>query len=197
MTASWHTLLDVAIRTSVVYFALFAGLRLTGTRQLGQMSTFDLVLLLIIANAVQNAMVGPDTSLAGGLIAAGVLIGWHRVIDWWRLKSRRFAKVVAGEGIMLIHAGRVLDAHCRRAGITRDELLQALREHGVADVGDVMLAVLEPDGAISVIRNDEVMPGTRPHSRIKAVRKNQWRGKQHARRSPRPIRFNEACPTSW
>jgi len=77
MTASWHTLLDVAIRTTIVYVALLAGLRLTGTRQLGQMSTFDLVLLLIIANAVQNAMVGPDTSLAGGLIAAGVLIGWH------------------------------------------------------------------------------------------------------------------------
>src|SRR5213594_3682237 len=71
MTASWHTLLDVAIRTTIVYLALLVGLRLTGTRQLGQMSTFDLVLLLIIANAVQNAMVGPDTSLAGGLVAAG------------------------------------------------------------------------------------------------------------------------------
>ena len=158
MPASWHILLNVAVRTSAVYFALLAGLRLTGTRQFGQMSTFDLVLLLIIANAVQNAMVGPDTSLAGGLVAAGVLVGWHRVIDWWRLRSRRFAKVLAGEGIMLIHAGKVLDAHCRRAGITRDELLQALREHGVVDVGDVMLAVLEPDGTISVIRNDDVKP---------------------------------------
>ena len=158
MPASWHILLNVAVRTSAVYFALLAGLRLTGTRQFGQMSTFDLVLLLIIANAVQNAMVGPDTSLAGGLVAAGVLIGWHRVIDWCRLRSRRFAKVVAGEGIMLIHAGKVLEAHCRRAGITRDELLQALREHGVAAVGDVMLAVLEPDGTISVIRNDDVKP---------------------------------------
>src|SRR5437899_4177240 len=87
VAAAWHTLLDVALRTSVVYLALLVGLRLTGTRQLGQMSTFDLVLLLIIANAVQNAMVGPDTSLAGGLVAAGVLIGWHRVIDWWRLRS--------------------------------------------------------------------------------------------------------------
>ena len=170
MTASWQTLLDVALRTSVVYLALLVGLRLTGTRQLGQMSTFDLVLLLIIANAVQNAMVGPDTSLAGGLVAAGVLIGWHRVIDWWRLRSRRFAKLLAGEGIMLIHGGKVLEAHCRRGGINRDELLQALREHGVADIGDVLLAVLEPDGAISVIRSDEVMPGTRPHHRIKARR---------------------------
>src|SRR5438876_173617 len=106
----------------------------------------------------------------GWRVAAGVLIGWHRVIDWWRLRSRRFAKLLAGEGIMLIHGGNVLEAHCRRGGINRDELLQALREHGVADIGDVLLAVLEPDGAISVIRNDEVMPGTRPHHRIKARR---------------------------
>src|SRR6058998_1757316 len=173
MTASWHTLLDVAIRTSVVYLALLVGLRLTGTRQLGQLSTFDLVLLLIIANAVQNAMVGPDTSLAGGLVAAGVLIGWHRVIDWWRVRSRGLAKLLAGEGIMLIHDGQILEEHCRRAGVTRDELQQALREHGVANITDVMLAVLEPDGAISVIRNDDLQPGSRPRPRIRAMRRGQ------------------------
>jgi uncharacterized membrane protein YcaP (DUF421 family) len=172
VTAPWHTLLEIVLRTSVVYLALLVGLRLTGTRQLGQMSTFDLVLLLIISNAVQNAMVGPDTSLAGGLVAAGVLISWHKVIDWWRLRNRRLAKLIGGEGIMLIHDGRILEEHCRRAGITRDELRQALREHGVADVADVMLAVLEPDGAISVIRNDDVKPGTRPAHRIRAIRRN-------------------------
>ncbi len=176
MTAPWHTLLEVAIRTTVVYLALLTGLRLTGTRQLGQMSTFDLVLLLIIANAVQNAMVGPDTSLAGGLVAASVLIAWHRVawhrvIDWWRQRSRGFAKLLAGEGIMLIHHGNILETHLRRAGITRDELVQALREHGVADVKDVLLAVLEPDGAISVIRNDDLVPGMRPHHRIRVIRR--------------------------
>jgi len=169
MTASWHTLLDVALRTSIVYLALLVGLRLTGNRQLGQMSTFDLVLLLIIANAVQNAMVGPDTSLVGGLVAAGVLIGWHRVVDWWRLRSRGFAKLLAGEGIMLVNRGEVLAAHIRRAGITKDDLLQALREHGVGTVHDVRLAVLEPDGSISVIRNDDVKPGDRPHHRIRAL----------------------------
>ena len=172
MTAPWPVLLNVALRTSVVYVALLAAFRLTGTRQLGQMSTFDLVLLLIIANAVQNAMVGPDTSLVGGLVAAGVLIGWHRAIDWWRLRSRGLAKAIAGEGIMLIHHGKILEGHCRRAGITHDELRQALREHGVADVANVLLAVLEPDGAVSVIRSDEVVPGTRPHHRIRSLRRN-------------------------
>src|SRR5260370_26865438 len=130
MFAPWSVLLEVALRTSVIYFALLLGLRLTGTRQLGQMSTFDFVLLLIIANAVQNAMVGPDTSLTGGLVAAGVLIGWHRVIVSVRFRDRRLAKLLAGEGIMLVHRGVILESHLSRAGITRDELRQALREHG-------------------------------------------------------------------
>src|SRR3989442_10243884 len=128
MLAPWHTLLDVAIRTTVVYLALLAGIRLTGARQLGQMSTFDLVLLLIIANAVQNAMVGPDTSLAGGLVAAGVLIGWHQVIDPLRLGSRRVHRLLAGGGNMLVPPGGVLAEHCRPAGVTPDELLQARPE---------------------------------------------------------------------
>src|SRR5439155_5409809 len=171
MTASWQTLLDVALRTSVVYLALLVGLRLTGTRQLGQMSTFDLVLLLIIANAVQSAMVGPDTSLAGGLVAAAVLLIWHGVIDRIRRRSRGLAKFLSGEGIMLINHGVILDEHAHKAGISRDDLLQALREHGVGNVKDVRLAVLEPDGAISVIRNDDLKPGVWPHHRIKAVKR--------------------------
>src|SRR5438034_10613073 len=118
---NWHTLLDVAIRTSVVYLALLVGIRLTGTRQLGQMSAFDLVLLLIIANAVQNAMVGPDTSLAGGLVAAGVLLVWHTVIQRVRLQSKGFNRLLAGEGIMLIHRGEVLAGHTLRAGMTADD----------------------------------------------------------------------------
>lgn len=171
MTAPISVLLDVALRTSVVYFALLAGIRLTGKRQLGQLTAFDLVLLLIIANAVQNAMVGSDTSLAGGLVAAAVLLGWHQVLDRLRLKSRGVARLLAGEGIMLINRGRILPEHLRRAAITEDELRQALREHGVASVADVQTAVLEPDGMISVIRHDDLIPGDRPHRRIKTIRR--------------------------
>jgi uncharacterized membrane protein YcaP (DUF421 family) len=171
MTAPWPVLLNVALRTSIVYLALLLGLRLTGTRQLGQMSTFDFVLLLIIANAVQNAMVGPDTSLTGGLVAAGVLIAWHGLFDRLRLTSRGVSRLIAGEGVMLIHNGIVLKEHSRQAGVTEDELLQALREHGVVDVSDVRIAVLEPDGAISVIRNDDITPGARPHHRIRGLRR--------------------------
>lgn len=171
MGAPWHTLLDVALRTTVVYLVLLIGIRLTGQRLLGQLSAFDLVLLLIIANAVQNAMVGPDTSLAGGLVAAGVLLFWHQVINRLRRSSRRFGKLIAGEGIMLINNGGILEEHLRRAGVTSDELLQALREHGVGTIADVRMAVLEPDGSVSVIRFDDIKPGTRPHHRIKMMRR--------------------------
>ncbi len=101
-----------------------------------------------------------------------MLVGWHRVIDWWRQHSRGAARLLAGEGIMLIHDGKLLEAHLVRAGITHDELRQGLREHGVASVAAVLLAGLEPDGAISVIRTDEVAVGSRPHHRIRSVRRN-------------------------
>jgi uncharacterized membrane protein YcaP (DUF421 family) len=173
MIAPLHTLLDIAIRTTVVYAFVLIGLRLSGTRTLGQLTVFDFVLLLIISNAVQNAMVGPDTSLVGGLVAAGVLMTWHWLVNVLRLRSRRLAKLLAGEGIMLIYHGNILHEHISRAGITRDELLQALREHGVASADDVLFAVLEPDGAISVVRNDDMKPGERSHHRIRAIRRNQ------------------------
>lgn len=177
MTAGWHTIADIAIRTSVVYLALLVGIRLTGQRQLGQMNSFDLVLLLIIANAVQNAMVGPDTSLVGGLVAAAILLVWHQVINRVRRTSRRASRLIAGEGIMLINNGTVLAEHLVRAGLTMDELLQALREHGVGRVADVRLAVLEPDGAISVIRFDDLKPEShnQPHHRIRAIRRGEDR----------------------
>src|SRR3989475_11692151 len=116
------------------------------------MSTFDLVLLLIIANAVQNAMVGPDTSLAGGLVAASVLIAWHQVIDWWRLRSRGFAKLLPGEGIMLIHHRNILETHVHRAWLTRDDGVHVAGGPGAAGVKDVVPAVAEPAGASNGIR---------------------------------------------
>jgi uncharacterized membrane protein YcaP (DUF421 family) len=173
MTTSWAVLLDVALRTTLVYLALLVGLRLTGKRQLGQLSVFDLVLLLVIANAVQNAMVGADTSVWGGLVAAGVLIVWHRVIGWLQRRSRRVAKLLGGSPTILIYDGRVRTEALADEGLTEAELLQALREHGVATPADVRIAVLETDGMISVIQNADVKPGTRPHQRIRLTNRAQ------------------------
>ena len=170
MGASWDVLLNIALRTTVVYLAVLVGLRLTGKRQLGQLSAFDFVLLLIISNAVQNAMVGPDTSLAGGLIAAAVLLFWHLVLDRFRRSSRTASRLLGGSAVLLIYRGKILHEHLDREHITSDELMQALREHGVGSIEDVRLAALEPDGAVSVIREEDVGP-EKPHHRMRSLKR--------------------------
>jgi uncharacterized membrane protein YcaP (DUF421 family) len=162
VTISWDVLANIALRTTVVYLAVLVGLRLTGKRQLGQLSAF--------ANAVQNAMVGPDTSLAGGLVAAAVLLFWHSVLDRVRRSSRTAARFLGGSAVLLIYRGKILHDHLTHEHITADELLQTLREHGVGSIEDVRMAALEPDGAVSVIREDE-MGAAQTHHHIKAIRR--------------------------
>jgi len=101
-----------------------------------------------------------------------VLLAWHQGIDRLRRSSRHLGRLLGGSADLLVYHGRVLHQHLARENLTVDELRQALREHGVASLDVVHMAVLEPDGAISVIRSDEIEPG-RPHHRIKAVRRTQ------------------------
>jgi uncharacterized membrane protein YcaP (DUF421 family) len=142
---------NIAIRCAAVYIALLVGLRLAGKREIGQMTVFDLVVLLLIANAVQNAMVGPDTSLTGGLIAAAILLAANTVVARLRLQSPRLRRMVEGTPTLLVYHGRVDPLAMRREGIDREELDAALREHGVAEVDGVDMAILETDGTISVV----------------------------------------------
>ena len=142
---------NIILRTAAVYFVILAGLRLAGKREIGQMTVFDLVLLLLIANAVQNAMVGPDTSLIGGVIAAGMLLGLNALVARLRLRSTRLRHLIEGSPTLLILHGEVIPEHLRREGIDEDTLEAAVREHGVANLSDVEMAVLEIDGSISVV----------------------------------------------
>jgi uncharacterized membrane protein YcaP (DUF421 family) len=141
----------IVVRTLVVYVALLVGLRLAGKRELGQATTFDLVVVLVLANAVQNAMVGPDVSLNGGLLAAGTLLLLNWLVGRLGLRSAWLRQRLTGSPILLVHEGEILTDHLRREGVAEDEVRQALREHGVNDLDDVKLAVLEVDGTISVI----------------------------------------------
>lgn len=141
----------IAIRCVVVYLALLIGLRLAGKREIGQMTVFDLVVLLLIANAVQNAMVGPDTSLTGGIVAAAILLTANTVVARLRLRWPRLRRAVEGTPTLLVSHGRIDPVAMRREGIDRDELDAALREHGVAEVEGVDMAILETDGTISVV----------------------------------------------
>ena len=154
-------LLEIVLRTTAVYVFLLLILRLAGKRELGQLRVFDLVVILIISNAVQNAMIGPDTSLTGGLIAAAVLVLLDRGLDRSTLRARWLGSLLAGTPTLLVNDGRVIEAHMRREGVSDDELLMALREHGFASPDDVKLAVLEVDGTISVVPREAPVQRTR------------------------------------
>jgi len=151
----------IVLRSAVVYLVLLLSLRLAGKRELGQMATFDLVLLLVISNAVQNAMVGADTSLNGGLLAALTLLGINWVLDRLGMRSPRLRRGLIGTPTLLVQNGVLLQEHLRQEGVLEGEVLQALREHGVDDLSTVKLAVLEVDGTISVIPADAKSSRTR------------------------------------
>ncbi len=142
---------EIIVRCAVVYVALLAGLRLTGKRQLGQMAPFDLVLILLIANAVQNAMVGSDTSLVGGLLAAAVLLGANLGVSRLTENVPFLRRAVEGSPVVLVSMGDVVKGALRGQGMDLAELEQAVREHGVDGLEAVELAVLEVDGTISIV----------------------------------------------
>lgn len=172
MLTNWETVLQIVFRTSVIYGLVLVGIRLTGKREVGQMTPFDLTLLLLLSNAVQNAMTGPDTSLVGGIVAAIVLLALNYALAEASGLNRRFRKLVQGEPTLLIHNGQCLQAHLAKEHISMDELNRALREHGVNSIDDVSLAVLEVDGAISVLKYDDVPEAVRPHKRLRFLHRN-------------------------
>lgn len=145
-------LLEIVGRSLVVYAAVLGGLRLGGRRELGQLTPFDLVVILLVANAVQNAMVGPDTTLQGGLVSAATLLAVNAGVARFRLRSARFRQLVEGVPVVLVQRGELVSANLHREGITEDEVVAAVREHGeIGDLSQVELAVLETDGSVSVV----------------------------------------------
>lgn len=142
---------EIPLRVGVVYVALLVGLRLGGKRELGQMTPFDLVVVLLVANAVQNAMVGPDTSLTGGLIAAAVLLAANAGLARFRYRIPWLRKLAEGDPVVLMSDGVLVDRQLVREGIRASDLEQAAREHGLAGLAEVKQAVLEIDGTISIV----------------------------------------------
>ncbi len=162
-----RTLLEIVFRTSIIYVAVLLGLRLTGKREVGQMTPFDLVLLILIANAVQNAMTGPDNSVSGGLVAAGTLLVLNFLLSRLVFRNRRLRRVIEGTPTILVRDGQLMMKNLESEHIDPDEIRQALREHGVSTPEEVGLAVLEIDGSISVLRKDELPLKEQPHHRFR------------------------------
>ncbi len=167
-------MLGIALRTTAIYAVVLLGVRLSGKREVGQMTPFDLTLLLLISNAVQNAMTGPDTSLLGGVIAAGTLLVLNYLVADWSGANRRFRKLIQGQPSLLIHDGQLMTSHMAREHVSMDELERALREHGIATYHDVALAVLEVDGSISCLKYDDINADAKNHlARRKFLQKHQ------------------------
>jgi uncharacterized membrane protein YcaP (DUF421 family) len=158
-----HVLLQIVLRTSIIYLLVLIGVRLSGKREVGQMTPFDLTLLLLLSNSVQNAMTGPDTSLAGGAVAASTLLILNYLVANVSGSNRRFRRWVEGEPSLLIHDGQVIESHMARERVSMDELNRALREHGINSCDQVALAVLEVDGSISCLKYDEIKPDANTH----------------------------------
>jgi uncharacterized membrane protein YcaP (DUF421 family) len=158
-----HTLLEIVGRTVVVYTLVLVGIRISGKREVGQMTPFDLTLLLLLSNSVQNAMTGPDTSLAGGAVAAVTLLILNYLVAEVAGTNRRFRKIIQGQPSLLIHDGEVIAAHLAREHVSMDALECAVREHGIASYKEVALAVLEVDGSISVLKYEEIQPTAQNH----------------------------------
>jgi uncharacterized membrane protein YcaP (DUF421 family) len=157
---------DIIVRTALVYLVLLLGLRIAGKREIGQMTVFDLVVLLLISNAVQNAMVGPDNSATGGILAAVTLLVLNAGLAWLRLRFPKLRKWVEGTPTLLILHGEVFNKNLDREGVDIETLETALREHGIIDKKDVEMAVLEIDGTISVVPVGDHTLRTRKVSRF-------------------------------
>ena len=142
---------EFVFRGAVVYIFLLVLLRLTGKRQVGQLATFDLVLLLILSNAVQNSMNGGDNSLIGGLISALTLIALNHLVWAATSSSKAIEMFVEGRPQVLVHNGRIYGDVLRRSQLTRNELDAAIRSAGCTTVDNVHVAILENNGSITVL----------------------------------------------
>ncbi len=145
---------DLMLRAVSVYIFMIVAIRLFGKKELAQLSVIDLVFILLISNAVQNAMVGQDSSLQGGMIAAGALFVTNFILKKLIYRFESIGKLIQGEPIALIYNGLAQKKNLKKAGFTIQELEAAVREHGVESIEKVDLAMLEVDGNVSVLSED-------------------------------------------
>ena len=165
--------LIIALKSIAVYAFIVAAIRLFGKKELAQLSVIDLAFILLISNAVQNAMVGSDTSLLGGFAAAGGLFVMNYLLKKLMYNHPFFSKIVQGEPIMLIYHGKIKTRNLELAGFSMEELEAAVREHGIENIEKVDLAILEVDGNVSVLSNDFTHRTSRRRKFHKMLDKNE------------------------
>jgi len=167
-----NELILVGLRSIVVYLFIVIAIRIFGKKELSQLSVVDLVFILLISNSVQNAMVGNNSSLSGGLAAATALFVVNFVLKDIFFKSKKISEFFQGDPVTLIYRGKLFKENLNKTGFTMDELMEAIREHGVEKVKDVDLAILEIDGNISVLSHNFKRKTSRKRRAHKGITKN-------------------------
>lgn len=164
---------ELVVRSVVVYLALLAVLRIFGKREVGQFTLFDLVVILLVANAVQPAMTGQDYSLLGGLIIIATLMLLDRTIALLRARVPFVRELLESHPTVIARDGQWISRAMDAEDVTIDDAEMALREHGIGSVSDVEIAVLEADGSISVVpvEKQDGLETRRPRRRMRIVRR--------------------------
>jgi uncharacterized membrane protein YcaP (DUF421 family) len=162
MSDPWF-LTTIATRTAIVMFILIGGLRLFGKRQIGQMNIYDLAMVMALANGVQNAMTNGSGKLAAGIVSAGTLLLLGALLTALFVRLPKLEDRLVGSPTLLVNDGHILQDRMRRECVTEAQLMQVMREHGLTDVHEVMIAMLEVDGTISLV------PKTADHHRSKRI----------------------------
>lgn len=160
--ADWHKmfaldtpLLEIVIRGTMVYLALFALLRFVVKREAGTVGIADLLVIVVIADAAQNAMAGEYTSITDGVLLIGTIVFWNLALDWLAFRFPVARRIIEPQPLQLVRAGRMHRRNMRRALITEDELMSQLRLQGIGDLADVELSCMESDGRISVVEREK------------------------------------------
>lgn len=154
----WHNLVSIgsswqerAIRAVAVYVFLLIAIRVFGRRELGQLTAFDIIVLLTLSNILQNSMIGNDNSVTGGMVGAGVLLSANLVLAFVVSRRSRIERIIEGEPRILIHDGQIRTDQMRQELLTEQDLLSAVHREGIERIEDVHLAISEPNGMISII----------------------------------------------
>ncbi|HEY5804537.1 MAG TPA: YetF domain-containing protein [Lysobacter sp.] len=151
---------EFVFRAVVVYVVLLAMIRMSGKRTMGQFTAFDMLLIVLLGNAVQNALLGKDTSMTGGLLLAATLIVLNWLVGFITSRSKTAEHILEGVPVVLVRNGHVYRDVLKRELVNRDDLAKAMRESGCSDIERVRLALLETDGHITIMTNDPTSGGS-------------------------------------
>lgn len=149
---------ELILRGSLIFWFLFAIFRFVMHRDVGSVGLADVLVLVLIADAAQNAMAGGYESVTDGAILISTIVGWNYALDWGAYRFEWVRRMAEPPPLVLVHSGRILRHNLRKEMMTIDDLMSKLREHGIDDVAQVRKAYMEGDGTVTVIRADGHKP---------------------------------------